>query len=412
MRSCGAIGELRGDLKRRRDRLGEDRDLVGQRVGNRVQVALRHRDQVGERAVVIQDAEHRAVRAVRVQAPAAGLARPARAVDLADDAAAGQRPGFGDADELMAEHAAEAHVALDQLEVGLADAGAASPARALRRHPDWGLAWTPEPITRSSSTMARIPRTLSESSSVITNLPPRNACLNGMHAFPFSRRRHCSCAIAFLRLRGCSAQSSPGPHRPRPTRRNSSIDAERTQACAEGRQGRSRGPCGDAADGRRTSRRRGLDARPGRQRIHAARSRQRPADDPADAHPGRLRRPLPLRGRRLPGRQRRPSSPPGLGRRDEQPPTDMIMIALDPRHDHQTGYVFQTNPSGWQGDLSTTDDDRNDRDYNAVWEVRTEVTEHGLDRRVPDSVLADALHARHPSRARCGASTCSGRFAG
>jgi len=56
----------------------------------------------------------------------------------------------------------------------------------------------------------------------------------------------------------------------------------------------------------------------------------------------------------------------GLGRRDEQPPTDMIMIALDPRHDHQTGYAFQTNPSGWQGDLSTTDDDRNDRDYNSV----------------------------------------------
>ena len=54
----------------------------------------------------------------------------------------------------------------------------------------------------------------------------------------------------------------------------------------------------------------------------------------------------------------------GLGRRDEQPPTDMIMIALDPRHDHQTGYAFQTNPSGWQGDLSTTDDDRNDRTAN------------------------------------------------
>jgi len=67
----------------------------------------------------------------------------------------------------------------------------------------------------------------------------------------------------------------------------------------------------------------------------------------------------------------------GLGRRDEQPPTDLIMIAIDPRHDHQTGYAFQTNPSGWQGDLSTSDDDRNDRDYNAVWEVRTAVTSTG-----------------------------------
>ena len=44
---------------------------------------------------------------------------------------------------------------------------------------------------------------------------------------------------------------------------------------------------------------------------------------------------------------------------------------------HQTGYAFQTNPSGWQGDFSTTDDDRNDRDYNSVWEVRTTVTATG-----------------------------------
>jgi hypothetical protein len=67
----------------------------------------------------------------------------------------------------------------------------------------------------------------------------------------------------------------------------------------------------------------------------------------------------------------------GLGRRDEQPPTDMVTIAFDPRHDHQTGWAFQTNPSGWQGDFSTTDDDRNDRDYNGVWDVRTTVTASG-----------------------------------
>ena len=79
----------------------------------------------------------------------------------------------------------------------------------------------------------------------------------------------------------------------------------------------------------------------------------------------------------------------GLGRRDEQPPTDMVMIALDPRHDHQTGYAFQTNPSGWQGDLSTTDDDRNDRDYNSVWEVRAEITDTGwtAEFRIPFSQI-------------------------
>ena len=79
----------------------------------------------------------------------------------------------------------------------------------------------------------------------------------------------------------------------------------------------------------------------------------------------------------------------GLGRRDEQPPTDMVTIALDPRHDHQTGYAFQTNPSGWQGDFSTTDDDRNDRDYNGVWEVRTTVTDAGwtAEFRIPFSQI-------------------------
>ena len=61
-------------------------------------------------------------RAVRVQPTAARLARPTRAVDLADDAAAGQRTGLGDANELVTQDPFEPHVALDQLEVGLADA--------------------------------------------------------------------------------------------------------------------------------------------------------------------------------------------------------------------------------------------------------------------------------------------------
>jgi len=83
----------------------------------------------------------------------------------------------------------------------------------------------------------------------------------------------------------------------------------------------------------------------------------------------------------------------GLGRRDELPPTDMVTLAFDPRHDHQTGYAFQTNPSGWQGDFSTTDDDRNDRDYNGVWDVRTTVTATGVVCRVSNSILTGAITA-------------------
>jgi hypothetical protein len=79
----------------------------------------------------------------------------------------------------------------------------------------------------------------------------------------------------------------------------------------------------------------------------------------------------------------------GLGRRDEPPQTDLLNIGFDPRHDHLTGYVFQTNPSSWQGDMSLYDDDRSDRDYNANWEVRSVVTETGwtAEFRIPFSQM-------------------------
>jgi hypothetical protein len=79
----------------------------------------------------------------------------------------------------------------------------------------------------------------------------------------------------------------------------------------------------------------------------------------------------------------------GFGRRDEEPPTDMVNIGLDPRHDHLTGYLFQTNPSSWQGDMSLYDDDRADRDFNSNWEVRSQVVENGwtAEFRIPFSQM-------------------------
>jgi hypothetical protein len=79
----------------------------------------------------------------------------------------------------------------------------------------------------------------------------------------------------------------------------------------------------------------------------------------------------------------------GFGRRDEEPPTDMVNIGLDPRHDHLTGYIFQTNPSSWQGDMSLFDDDQADRDYNSNWEVRSQVTTAGwtAEFRIPFSQM-------------------------
>jgi hypothetical protein len=83
----------------------------------------------------------------------------------------------------------------------------------------------------------------------------------------------------------------------------------------------------------------------------------------------------------------------GLGRRDELPSTDYVSIGFDPRHDHLTGYVFRTNPSAVQADFALTDDDREDRDYNAVWEVRTQIGERGwiAEFRIPFSQMRFAV---------------------
>jgi hypothetical protein len=79
----------------------------------------------------------------------------------------------------------------------------------------------------------------------------------------------------------------------------------------------------------------------------------------------------------------------GMGRRDDNPPTDTISLGFDPRHDHQTGYTFQTNASGVQTDAYMYDDDHSDSDYDAVWEVRTSITAEGwtAEFRIPFSQM-------------------------
>ena len=85
----------------------------------------------------------------------------------------------------------------------------------------------------------------------------------------------------------------------------------------------------------------------------------------------------------------------GLGRRDDFPPTDRVEIGFDPRHDHLTGYLFQTNPSGVQGDETRFNDTRIDRDYNAVWEVSTRITDEGwtAEFRIPFSQMRFSVEA-------------------
>jgi hypothetical protein len=67
----------------------------------------------------------------------------------------------------------------------------------------------------------------------------------------------------------------------------------------------------------------------------------------------------------------------GLGRRDAMPPGDVIRLTFDPRHDHLNAYTFDTNPSGTQSDYLWYDDTRQSQDFDAVWEVRTIITDEG-----------------------------------
>ena len=78
-----------------------------------------------------------------------------------------------------------------------------------------------------------------------------------------------------------------------------------------------------------------------------------------------------------------------LSRRDDFPASDYVGIAFDPRHDHLTGYAFETNPSGVQRDFAVSDDDNFDFDHNAVWEVRTTIAEWGwsAEFRIPFSQM-------------------------
>ena len=90
-----------------------------------------------------------------------------------------------------------------------------------------------------------------------------------------------------------------------------------------------------------------------------------------------------------------------LTRRDESrgTATDLIAVGFDPRHDHQTGYVFMTNPAGVQNDFFFFNDENVDRDYDAVWEVRTTRNAEGwiAEFRIPFSQMRFDRPATTPS---------------
>ena len=79
----------------------------------------------------------------------------------------------------------------------------------------------------------------------------------------------------------------------------------------------------------------------------------------------------------------------GLGRRDNLPDSDRINIGFDPRHDHQTGYVYEVNASGVQADVTLYDDTNMSSDYDGVWDAATQIDSTGwsAELRIPFSQM-------------------------
>jgi hypothetical protein len=90
-----------------------------------VEIRNRDVDVLCKTAVGIDDPHHATRGAVALQPLVADGATLACKVDFSDDPLAAPLLGplFDDADELVAEDSAKRHVALDQLDIGIADTG-------------------------------------------------------------------------------------------------------------------------------------------------------------------------------------------------------------------------------------------------------------------------------------------------
>jgi hypothetical protein len=78
-----------------------------------------------------------------------------------------------------------------------------------------------------------------------------------------------------------------------------------------------------------------------------------------------------------------------LARRDEETPSDLITLMLDPYHDRRTGYEFTVNPAGVKADYAIYNDGDEDVAWDAVWDVATQIDSLGwtAEYRIPLSQL-------------------------
>jgi len=78
-----------------------------------------------------------------------------------------------------------------------------------------------------------------------------------------------------------------------------------------------------------------------------------------------------------------------LTRRDQWSESDWIFIAIDSRHDHQTGFAFGVNPAGVKIDAYLYNDTREDESWDAVWDAETSIDSLGwcVEFKIPYSML-------------------------
>ncbi len=66
-----------------------------------------------------------------------------------------------------------------------------------------------------------------------------------------------------------------------------------------------------------------------------------------------------------------------LTRRDEDSPSDWILVAVDSYHDRRTAFAFSVNPAGVKKDEYLYNDTNGDDSWNAVWDVAVSVDSLG-----------------------------------
>ncbi|HEX2206007.1 MAG TPA: DUF5916 domain-containing protein [Longimicrobium sp.] len=78
-----------------------------------------------------------------------------------------------------------------------------------------------------------------------------------------------------------------------------------------------------------------------------------------------------------------------LTRRDEDSPSDWLLVGFDSRHDLRTAYVFAVNPAGVKRDFIVADGQDDDASWDAVWEAEVRRDPQGwtAELKIPLSAL-------------------------